>query len=396
MSHSNYRLQITEKEITLYGFSDASESAYACDHVINLYAWTDSQVVLSWFSSPPRSWKPFIANRTAEILDLIPWNRWRYVPTKENPADIGSRGVCPKDLHGCRLWREGPTWLSLPEADWPKQSVLKDSDQHVLKERKKSKFVFSVCLKNDIDALIAKYSSYTKLIDVLAFCIRFLNNCMAGKANEHSTGKTGLLTSNERILEDNLIASYVQNVSFNEEIICIKANKQFPKNSSLSALCPFIDLGKLLRVGGRLQNALLQSNAKHPAILPNKHKIKAVLNPRPLIKLDDNDVDSLNVLTPSHFLIGDVITSPPEIVEEAKLSLKGRWDIVQKMKSNFLKRWNMDYLSSLQRNKWGNWNPTIKTGDVIIIKEDNIPPAVWPLGKVLFTHPGKDGVVRVH
>ncbi|GBM52953.1 hypothetical protein AVEN_111307-1 [Araneus ventricosus] len=67
-------------------------------------------------------------------------------------------------------------------------------------------------------------------------------------------------------------------------------------------------------------------------------QIEAVLNSRPLIKLDDNDVDSLNVLTPSHFLIGDVITSLPEIVEEAKLSLKGRWDIVQKMKLNFWKR----------------------------------------------------------
>ncbi|GBM15133.1 hypothetical protein AVEN_242173-1 [Araneus ventricosus] len=139
-------LQFTEKEITHHGFSDASESAYACiifclntlkDHVINLYAWTDSQVVLSWLSSPPRSWKPFIANRTSEILDLIPWNKWCYVPTKENPTDIGSRGASPKDLPDCRLRWEGPTWLSSPEADWPKQPILKDSDQHVLKERKK-------------------------------------------------------------------------------------------------------------------------------------------------------------------------------------------------------------------------------------------------------------------
>ncbi|GBM73904.1 hypothetical protein AVEN_61522-1 [Araneus ventricosus] len=130
-----------------------------------MFGWVvaDSQVVLSWLSSPPRSWKPFIANRTSEILDLIAWNRWRYVPTKENPTDIDPRGVCPKDLPDCRLWWEGPTWLSSPEADWPKQLVLKDSDQHVLKEKKKPTFVFSIYLKNDIiDALIDKYSSYTK------------------------------------------------------------------------------------------------------------------------------------------------------------------------------------------------------------------------------------------
>ncbi|GBN93867.1 hypothetical protein AVEN_91261-1 [Araneus ventricosus] len=110
------------------------------DNVINLYIWTDSQVVLSWLSSPPRSWKPFIANRTSEILELIPWNRWRYIPTKENPADIGSRGVSPKVLPNCRLWWEGPTWLSSPDVDWPKQPVLKDSDEYILKERKKFKF----------------------------------------------------------------------------------------------------------------------------------------------------------------------------------------------------------------------------------------------------------------
>ncbi|XP_055928670.1 uncharacterized protein LOC129959803 [Argiope bruennichi] len=93
-----------------------------------IFGWVvaDSQVVLSWLSSPPRNWKPFVANRTSEILDLIPQNRWRYVPSKENPADIGSRGLSPKDLPDCRLWWEGPTFLSSSEADWPKQPPFSD------------------------------------------------------------------------------------------------------------------------------------------------------------------------------------------------------------------------------------------------------------------------------
>ncbi|GBN00839.1 hypothetical protein AVEN_51827-1 [Araneus ventricosus] len=325
IAHALIKTFLDQKSIPQANITNLRNLVDTSDEVLKGLKALDSQVVLSWLSSPPRSWKPFIANKTSEILDLIPWNRWRYVATKENPADIGPRGVSPKDLPDCLLWWEGPTWLSSPEADWPKQPVLKDGDELVLKERKKSKFVFFVFLKNDIiDALIEKYSSYTKLIDVLAFCIRFINNCKVGKANEHSTGKTGPLTLNERIVADNLIVSYVKNVSFNEEVKCIKASKPLPKNSPLSALCPFIDQDGFFRVGRRLQNAPLQYNAKHPAILQDKHKLKAVLNSRPLIKLDDNDVDSLNVLTPSHFLIGDKITGPPEIVEEAKLSLKGR------------------------------------------------------------------------
>ncbi|KAF8794208.1 hypothetical protein HNY73_002210 [Argiope bruennichi] len=55
---------------------------------------------------------------------------------KKNPADIGSRGLSPKDLPDCRLWWEGPTFLSSSEADWPKQPVFKNNDS-VLKERGK-------------------------------------------------------------------------------------------------------------------------------------------------------------------------------------------------------------------------------------------------------------------
>ncbi|GFW86109.1 integrase catalytic domain-containing protein [Trichonephila clavipes] len=92
----------------------------------------------------------------------------------------------------------------------------------------------------------------------------------------------------------------------------------------------------------------------------------------------------------------EVITSSPEHTNDDKLSLRSRWDIVQKMKLGFWRKWKMDYLSNLQnRTKWKSPNHNIKVGEIVIIKEDNIPPATWPLGKVIETHPGKDGVVRV-
>ncbi|GFX13658.1 DUF5641 domain-containing protein [Trichonephila clavipes] len=200
-------LQITNKKVTLQRFSDASEVAYACvvyavqrnrettkvvmlggkskvaplkpDHVINIYAWTDSQVVLSWLSSPPRNWKPFVANRTSEILDIIPCKHWRYVPSKENPAGLGSRGMSPKDLPDCSLWWEGPQWLSTEEA-WPKQPTVKDKrdiEKSVIIETKRT-FAFSVYCKNDIiDLLFDKQSSFSKTINILAFCLRFMQHC---------------------------------------------------------------------------------------------------------------------------------------------------------------------------------------------------------------------------
>ncbi|GFX34560.1 uncharacterized protein TNCV_3657981 [Trichonephila clavipes] len=78
------------------------------DHVINVYAWTDSHIVSAWLSSPPKNWKSFVANRITEIMDIIPCKQWSYVLSKENPADLGSRGMSPKDLSDCSLWWEGP------------------------------------------------------------------------------------------------------------------------------------------------------------------------------------------------------------------------------------------------------------------------------------------------
>ncbi|GFV76660.1 uncharacterized protein TNCV_4728801 [Trichonephila clavipes] len=85
------------------------------DHVINIYAWTDSQVVLSWLSSPPKNWKPFVANRTSEILNIIPCKQWRYVPSKENPAEAYHLKTYPTaayggmDLNGYLVKKPGPS-----------------------------------------------------------------------------------------------------------------------------------------------------------------------------------------------------------------------------------------------------------------------------------------------
>ncbi|GFS77592.1 integrase catalytic domain-containing protein [Trichonephila clavipes] len=125
-------------------------------------------------------------------------------------------------------------------------------------------------------------------------------------------------------------------------------------------------------------------------------QVEAILNSRPLVSLDcDNDPDSLNILTP-HFFIGEVITFFPEHTNDDKFSLRSHWDIVQKMKLGFWRKWKIDYLSNLQnRTKWKSPNHNIKVGEIVIIKEDNIPPPTWPLGKVIETQPGKDGVDEV-
>ncbi|XP_025997375.2 uncharacterized protein LOC113005723 [Solenopsis invicta] len=124
-------------------------------------------------------------------------------------------------------------------------------------------------------------------------------------------------------------------------------------------------------------------------------QIEAILNSRPLTVMS-NDPNDLSFLSPGHFLIGDTLTGIPEPtlldVPENKLS---RWQRVEQMRQHLWKRWSKDYLNQLQqRTKWQIKDTNVSPGDMVLIREDNIPPLCWPLGRVQEIHLGADGVVR--
>ncbi|XP_044317435.1 uncharacterized protein LOC123038047 [Drosophila rhopaloa] len=68
---------------------------------------------------------------------------------------------------------------------------------------------------------------------------------------------------------------------------------------------------------------------------------------------------------------------------------------LQSMYQGFWKRWHQEYLTSLQqRQKWNNKEHNIAVGSVVLVKDSNLPPAVWILARVLEAHHGPDGLVR--
>ncbi|GFX61490.1 uncharacterized protein TNCV_1030791 [Trichonephila clavipes] len=65
------------------------------------------------------------------------------------------------------------------------------------------------------------------------------------------------------------------------------------------------------------------------------------------------------------------------------------------MKLGFWRKWKIDYLSNLQNRTKGKYpNNNFEDGEIVIIKEDDIPPPNWTFGKLLETHPSKDGVFQ--
>lgn len=110
-----------------------------------------------------------------------------------------------------------------------------------------------------------------------------------------------------------------------------------------------------------------------------------------------DDVTEEPVITPAHFLIGESFILPPpiEIAKDSNYSLQRiRQEQVQMLES-FWKRWQSDYLSTLlPRKKWLQEKENIKLGQVVLIQDDNLPPAKWKIAKVSKLLTIQDGFVR--
>ncbi|XP_055910831.1 uncharacterized protein LOC129945199 [Eupeodes corollae] len=123
-------------------------------------------------------------------------------------------------------------------------------------------------------------------------------------------------------------------------------------------------------------------------------KIEALLNSRPMWQTSDCDPIAL---TPSHFLIGEAYTAVPQPdVSNSVISIKTNWSLLQAMLQGFWKRWHAEFLTSLQqRSKWQKSQPNLEVDDVVLLKEPNLPPSKWIVGRIIKTHPGADEKCRV-
>ena len=125
-------------------------------------------------------------------------------------------------------------------------------------------------------------------------------------------------------------------------------------------------------------------------------QIEACLNSRPLTSLTCDD-DAVCALTPGHFLIGRPLESLPDpAFSYRSISLLRRWHLCQHLVRHFWQRWSSEYLSTLRKfTKWHHPSRNASIGDIVVLQEDGLVPAKWPLAKIVEVHEGKDGLVRV-
>lgn len=232
-------------------------------HHVELFAWTDSTVVLAWLQRHANVWQTYVANRVSEIQSSMTSRQWRHVAGVENPADCASRGLMPSEIRDHQLWWTGPTWLADPETTWPQRQPA-DIDETQLEQRKPGLTCNVVMVVNEMFILAERCSSLAKLLRVTAYCRRVLRR----------NRRDGQVLAADEIEEARRVwirLAQQQEFGTPNSNMDTQALEAWARSHTLSKLKPFIDESGIVRVGGRLQNAVVAYEERHPAILPARN-----------------------------------------------------------------------------------------------------------------------------
>lgn len=127
-------------------------------------------------------------------------------------------------------------------------------------------------------------------------------------------------------------------------------------------------------------------------------QIEPCLNSRPISALHDDPSD-FSVLMPGHFLIGRPLVSPSE---ESMLEIEPNWlsrwqQVQQAMLEQIWRAWSLDYFAQTlqQRQKWQADQPNLKVNDLVLLKNNLLPPLKWELARIMEVHPDTDNRIRV-
>lgn len=239
------------------------------------FFWTDSKVVLGYISNESRRFHVFVSNRVQEIQDSTHRSPWRYVDTKQNPADEASRGMKTDELRDLH-WILGPEMLWKKEDEW----LNDDEQEHNLKnynpEVKKSVAMASFLVnqrKATLEERIKRFSDWYRAQQAAVLCSKYIQKLRKCANKEPSE----VVQVSDKYLEEagRLIIHTAQSKAFQDELkLPARAaeeqgsflkQKTAKLSSSINKLDLFIDGHG---VGGRLKHADLSDKVKHPVILP--------------------------------------------------------------------------------------------------------------------------------
>ncbi|CAG2228632.1 unnamed protein product [Mytilus edulis] len=146
------------KNVQLHIFSDGSELGYGACAYLRVVDEND-RTTCSYDGKSSLS-----TNKT---------DQWRHVDSKQNPADIASRGIDACDRKNLDIWLNGPKFLHKNSEHWPRNVLdeelgISETDTEIKKE-----IAVHATTTNAIDNLLGYFSDWIKLRRAIAWFRRF-------------------------------------------------------------------------------------------------------------------------------------------------------------------------------------------------------------------------------
>ena len=269
------------------------------DQEITIRAYSDNKPVIHWVKSQNYHSNQFIQRRVEKIREVIGSENLYYVKSEENPSDIGSRSATLPTLIESKLWLHGAPWIN--DEILPDESVETREVQCLIA-------LDSGDLKSTEESIINPKRNWISIIRSIAFIIRWKNDKKEGPKekvdNPLNYENHSPFNANEIKTARKLLIKYEQNRTFGEEIQRIKEGKLVKKNHWLYKLCPLIDEDGILRVGGRLSNAPIPNNHKHPIILPKTELTFRLIEYTHRLSMHAGESKVLQMLLPEYYIPG--------------------------------------------------------------------------------------------
>lgn len=257
--------------------------------------------MLYWIRNA-KPWKPYVLTRVKEIRECTALDSWRHCPGVQNPADLPSRGMNANELVNEKRWWKGPDFLYKPEAEWPQEIEIKETES-VLNEVVKNPKEMTHTLTTTNPATKAvelfshanigvimncdEYNSKTKLLRVTALVLRAVRKMkrMEGSALDKE------LTADNLKEAEKLWLKSIQLSSFPEEIRRLNSSHKNP-NQLINQLNLFLDANKIIRCQGRLEYSTISTETKEPILLPSKHRFTELVIKEEHTRVHHNGIKS--------------------------------------------------------------------------------------------------------
>ena len=239
---------------------------------MKVYYWVDNKIVLGYIMNETRRYRIFVANRVRLIDEYTEKEQWNYIDTENNPADLASRGISPRETEKVNLWFEGPKFLKGREEVW-KHSIpeyeIEESDVELKVEMKVN--ASKIREPQVLEILEKRISSWYKMKRVVVWLFRFASK-------EWRKAKKEEMSVAEVQHAETKIIRLMQERAYGTEIKLLQEGKGNAKElKNLRKLDPFIDSEGIMRVGGRIARSLEEECIKYPVLIPKKSKATKVM-----------------------------------------------------------------------------------------------------------------------